>query len=1302
VKKRKAALAFLLVATVPVVTSLLVLRTEWAGTKLCRIASERLADATGLTASFGACRVDPLLLAVEVDGVALSRGGAPVFSADGLRARFAPVQAFGRTLHLSELRLVRPRVDLALEGGGDAGTCPPPALQRFAVRRLEVQDGAIELGLPGGRHLSVAGLGVSSRDAESALGALAPRRARVAVEAGPVRLTGPGGLSSPRLAADLDLALDLSRLGVDRAEAEVDGVALALAGHVEDLCHPRLDLAVRAEAPVGGFIALLGFHPETEGTATIEARVTGAPPAVEATGTLRTRGARIDGFALLDSEAQVRVKDGTVLVERGVVAAEGGVALVKGKLELARGLPVEADIEATGVDLAEVLERLKVPGAWLTVKLDGKGHASGTLAPANVDATFDGDLSAFKALTRSWREGGADPGVLAFEKGGRGSFSMHVDEEAITFERARASLGRGTLDCEARAHYDVRAGFRSRCQGSMDLTALGRLADVPWAGLLQLDGTAGAAPYGNPRIQGRARAEGFRFLDIDLGSVSTDFLYDAFLLRLTGAEGVRAQSRYQGEGVIDLSKYPSQVLSSRLEAKGRLRDFFDAVTDWLPRARYVRDVMDGEVELVGTAHGRADALDCEFDGRLGAGTVWGRRYDSGRMTGAILKGEAVRYDRAELRRGTGVARATGTWGSLPPFAWDLEASFAGVPLAELDLPGRWEGSASGTARLEGSYERPRIRFAASGDAVAVNGMRLGTIQAGGNMAGAHLVTTGSAEGVDLAAEVELQGAFPFQARAELDLPAAEKLLPAGPAGLKARVKGRATATGALSDLARARAALRLDAVQAALADVKLEAAAPVELAVDAGKVTLAPVTLSGPSTQLVLSGGGTTAGALDVSASGTVDLALLTGFLTALRRPHGQLALEAHVGGTVAEPALVGSGRLSDGGFQVRGATAALTGLRGPLAFSQNRILFDGLAADLNGGPVKLNGEVELQRLAPSRFGITAELGDVPLAVPPELPVTLRGVLVAEGTPSEALLTGRLHVVRGRYTADVDLEGSLLAVRRRPPPPPRAYDKAGEWLRFDVAMAVDGDVRVDNDLVRGPLFGELNLTGNLASPGLVGTLAMGQGSRLAFRGNEFNLTQAVLEFTDPHKVEVALDVHGQSQVRDYDVTMAVTGSLASPQVTLTSVPTLPQPDIVTLLSLGYTRRDSGAGTGVSGVATAAAAQALFSASGLDDQVRRFLPRGGPVGDLNMRITSGYSEETGQVEPRAEFESWLWRDRLRLRIQAPLSGTRGKNAQAELRLGEHTAVQYQWDADNPDVSTGDHGLDLKLRWEWNDR
>jgi translocation and assembly module TamB len=119
-----------------------------------------------------------------------------------------------------------------------------------------------------------------------------------------------------------------------------------------------------------------------------------------------------------------------------------------------------------------------------------------------------------------------------------------------------------------------------------------------------------------------------------------------------------------------------------------------------------------------------------------------------------------------------------------------------------------------------------------------------------------------------------------------------------------------------------------------------------------------------------------------------------------------------------------------------------------------------------------------------------------------------------------------------------------------------------------------------------------------------------------------------------------------------------------------------------------------------------AAQALFSASGLDEQVRRFVPRSQMVRDLSVRITTDYSEYSGQIEPRAELESLLLGDRLRLRLQAPLSGgagprgSGGQKAQAEVRLGRRASIQYQWDNDNPDVAaTGDHGIDLKLRWEW---
>ncbi len=148
----------------------------------------------------------------------------------------------------------------------------------------------------------------------------------------------------------------------------------------------------------------------------------------------------------------------------------------------------------------------------------------------------------------------------------------------------------------------------------------------------------------------------------------------------------------------------------------------------------------------------------------------------------------------------------------------------------------------------------------------------------------------------------------------------------------------------------------------------------------------------------------------------------------------------------------------------------------------------------MNGGKGRFKGEIELDRLVPVRCGPRGCWTRCRWWCPALLPATLSGRLEADGTPESATLTGRLHVVRARYTSDVDLQASLL--RRRVAAPPRAYDRAGEWLRLDVQLVVDGDVRVENDLVRGPVSGELTLTGTLAAPGLVGSLAMGRGSKV--------------------------------------------------------------------------------------------------------------------------------------------------------------------------------------------------------------
>ena len=1314
--KRTVALAFLAAVVALVVATLLVLRTHWAGERICALAAARAEAATGLPVAFGACRVEPLALEVEVERVRIGPAADPVFAAERVGARLAAVQALGGVVRVARLDLLRPRVRVRIPrtSGGGPSACGPELAARLEIRELGIEDGAVDVTFPGGQRISAGRLDVRARPTARSLRALAARpRERVEVEVQDLRIEGLDDrpLTTPRLAVSGEVAMDLSGAEIRSADAVVDGVHATARGHVRDLCAPSLELDVTARGPAREVLALSRVHGDApaEGTVTAEGRIAGPArrPAISAR--VRVEGGRVGWFRPGDLRAEIRLAPefDALLVERVEWPLPGGVLRGRGRVGWRGGVSTEWDVETAGADLADLLAAAGIEGSWVTVRLDGKGHVAGTIRPAlALSGSFGGEFRDLRTYTRAARTVRPGTAPVLEVRRGRMELPLRIGGDGVTTEGARLTGGRGTSIVDATARFSQEGGFQVRWRGQLDLDALGRVAGVPVGGLADVDAHLAAAPYGNPRALGHARAEGLRFLELALGTASADFEYGPeFVVRVKDAEGTFRQTRWRGEGVVDLQASPVAIRWMRFDAKGPVRELFDMIQDWQPRSRQFRDVFDGEIEVAGTGSGPAGRLDGTFDARMAAGTLFGRPFDSARTSGTYVRSEEARYERAELRRGAGVARMTGRFGFASPYPWELDLSFAGLALRDLGLPGGadWAGSASGTATLRGSLEHPDVRFAANGDGVAVRGVPFGSLQAAGTVKEQRLVLTGGAEGLRFEAEARLDGRKPFRARADLAVEDVARFVPGGaPAGIKARVKGEASAEGDLTAIELARARVRLDEVQAGHSEFRVRAAGPVVLTASRGRVDVQALTLVGPNTELTVSGSRAPSGQLDLAASGTADLRLLAGLVPDLKRPHGQLAVDAHVTGTVEEPVLVGAGRLSDAGFQLKTTSVLFSDVRGALAFTQNRVLFEDLTASVNGGRAKLRGELELSAFVPVRLRVEALLDEVPVAVPAWLPATLSGRVEAAGTPDATTVSGRLHVLRARYTAEVGLERNMMELRRRPPPPPKPYDRALEWLRFDLQIVVDGDVRVENDLVNGPARGELTLTGTLAAPGLLGSLNVGEGSRVRFRGNEFVLTHAVLDFTDRNKVEVALDVHGQSQVRDYQIYMHAFGRLSDPQVTLTSSPPLSQPDIITLLSLGFTHRDAGVGAGYGGVATAAAAQALFAASGLDEQVRRFVPRGQMVQDLNVRITTEYSEASGHVEPRAEFESLLLRDRLRLRYQAPLSASRGQKAQAELRLGGRASIQYQWDNDNPEVAaTGDHGIDLKLRWEWND-
>jgi translocation and assembly module TamB len=1187
--------------------------------------------------------------------------------------------------------------------------CPPPALGQIDVGQLDLTGGSLELTLDGGKRVAVEGLHLEASRSGASRWRFGRESRRLHVSAGAteVRVAGAGRtwrLQRPEL--DGVVALDLSEASLASSEVTVDGIRLGLRGSVRTLCNPVLDLTATVEGSLGRLVAVLGdTTTDWDAQLKVQARVKGRPAAPELSATVDFDRLGAGEIRLGAGRAEARLLGDKVVVDRVTLPFGGGVLKASGEVKLAAGVPIDATAQLEGVDLAELLERLSVPGAWVTARMTGTARATGNVWPPRLALLVESQVRGFRALTGPWRAARpTDQAMVEFAEG-RVKVPFRIDLEGLYFERARIEVGQGAVEADAEVYFEDRRGFQVRVAGEVDLAPLRHIAGLPVAGRGAITARVGAAPFGLPHVEARMKLDPFRLLDVELGAVSGELVHAADrVLRFSGLEGHRGGSAYRGWLAVDLGATPARITASQFTASGRARDYLDAISDWLPRSRALRGVIDGDIEAVTvSAAGPAAAPDIQFEGRLGPGSVMGRSFEGGRLAGAILKAAMVRFDRLELTSGPGTVGAVGTWEFQSPQPWALTLSAAGLPASALALPGgAWTGSISGSAALDGSWEKPKVRFALNADALALRGVTFGTVQLGGTIEEHRLLVTGGAEGMRFSAEARLDGRMPYQARVELKLEEAARLWPGGPpGGFRATVEGRATASGELAEPRTARGTVEVGRLSATVGDFRVENAAPVVLRFAGGRLDIGSLRFQGPNTEFAISGGMGGGRDLDLDADGTLDLRFLGGLVPVLRRPHGRLTLQAHVGGTAEALELIGDGQVEDGGFQVRDTNVVFEGLSGGLSFSQNRILFDGAEARINGGRTTMSGEVELVRLLPSRLRLEAQLEAVPVAIPSYLPVTLSGRLEAAGTPEETVVTGRLHVLRARYTDNVDLEKSLLELRRRRAAAARTYDKAAEWLRFDLQLAVDGDARIENDMARGGVRGELTLVGSLAAPGMVGSLTMTEGSRAMFRGNEFALSSAVVDFTERNRVEMGLDVHGESRVRDYQVFMHIYGSLTEPKLSLTSSPPLSQPDIITLLSMGYTSRDTPASAGVQGMATAAAAQALISASGLDEQVRRFMPRGDVLQDLSVRVTSAYSEGTGQVEPRAEFESWLVKDRLKLRYQTPLSGARGQKAQAELRLGDHTALQYQWDNDNPDVKSGDHGLDLRLRWEWHE-
>ncbi len=1286
------------------------LRTDFVANNLCAYAVATIEEATAARVQVSRCSVQPEQGKLTIEGLRVGDPGGRIdLSVDRV---FAQVTArpLLQKVRLERLEIDHPHLHLALDRAGGSppagGQCLPDILDRFEFGRVTVRKGTVEV-RTAGAHVSIPRLGlkIKGRGSRLALG--------LATSGGSLDLPGRTvGLVSSRIAAVVDLR---GRGSVDLRRGDVigtDGAVLAN-GKLVDLCRPELELAanVRVDDLETAVAHLLpGATRSVKGGFSADASVSlgRGPPRVR--GDLRLRAVTIGNFVPGDARLRFDVTPARVRADH--LDVPFGRGQVNGAVEVSlaeAGLPISADLQLHEMELAELLRKLGLPRAWVVLRTSGRVQVKGTLSPLRLGGETALELADFAVLDRSYEKRAQARRMFEFARG-KLSAQVAVDAEKIAVDAATVEVGASRVQVESTFFTDAQKG--------MDLSARSDLVDLddfadhfgPLPARASMKLTARIhGPYNALLIEGDTAAQGASFLELSLGDVSSHVTFQARSPKLTFADirGRKDRSAYQGRIAVDFAGQGAPLDAHVELTDARLHDVVDLVAGAAPALEVVDDpgALDGRVTGVIDAKGPAGGPAGTATLRFADVELFGESFPDGEAR-LSLHGEVPRLtiEKLTLRRADAALLAAGSLG--PEWKLAIDARTENFPLADLDFAAaaKLSGPLKASARIRGVAAHPEVDAVAAFSEGMAGEADLGEGELSLRVDGRAMTVKGKIGTHAISAEARLEGDYPYSCSATLHVPDLAQYIDLFAPGAEIQsgsLAGRVELKGSLRRWRESAGVLTLSQLRIVRGDLPFENDGPAEVSFGPGGLRTQRLALRAPYTTAQLSGGRARDGSLDLRLSASIDGRVLPGLVPDVEHASGTYLVQATVGGTAKNPIVLGNVRIEDGAASLRGLPVAARALEGSISFSQDALVIDSLSGKLNNGEARVSGGIEMERLVPKKIDISARVKDVNVRLEEGLNAAVDGDLALYGPPAEPVLGGDLVLSQMKYTEDIDLEKSLLDFSRRPPAP-KVLTKSAVVVRFELDVHLGRGVRIENNLARTDLKGDLRITGTSRAVGLLGSVNTVHGTA-TFRGNDFQIEQGVLTFTDRQRIRPSFDLQASSEVRSgaevFKIRLHAFGTPGEPHVSVTSDPALSEADLGFLLTFGFVSHnlqqstfsaaDSGLAIGI---------EALNKATGFSEEVRRFIPKNPILRDPNIDFASDFSVATNRLEPMASFQSHVLTESLELKVLEGLTTHRYRGV-ISYQLSDAFSTQFQLDNEHTTSGVGtDFGLDLHLRWE----
>jgi hypothetical protein len=278
----------------------------------------------------------------------------------------------------------------------------------------------------------------------------------------------------------------------------------------------------------------------------------------------------------------------------------------------------------------------------------------------------------------------------------------------------------------------------------------------------------------------------------------------------------------------------------------------------------------------------------------------------------------------------------------------------------------------------------------------------------------------------------------------------------------------------------------------------------------------------------------------------------------------GRLDFSAGMSGPRSAPHVAGTVTVQGPLLPLPRFAHALTDFSGTARVEDRRITVTEVKAKLGGGDIKGSGEVDLGPSGVETIDLTVDGNDM---------------LLAPLERTRALVDGTARLIKDRrqFVLDGDLLVKRLTWRRelyerfgfssQPYSPSSREPGFFDNLSLNLRLRATDNALMENSLGRVSGRFDLSVTGDINDPVLLGDIELLRGN-VNFQDQSFRILKGRVSFFNPVSIEPYVEIRAEAYVKDYRVTMVLSGPASRLKPEFSSSPPMPPEDVLALLALG--------------------------------------------------------------------------------------------------------------------------------------